>query len=77
MVKEIPSYRNDPNKFINKVNNFSVPINLILVTMSVKSLYTSVPNNEGIAATKQSMKTTFITVYPLNLSHYLQHSSLR
>ena len=52
VVKQIPSYIKHTN-FINKVNNFSVPVNLILVTMDVRSLYTSIPNNEGIAATKK------------------------
>ena len=54
VVKEIPSYIKDTNHFINKVNNYSVPVNSILVTMDVRSLYTSIPNNEGIAATKKS-----------------------
>ena len=53
VVKQIPSYIKDTNHFINKVNNFSVPVNSILVTMDVRSLYTSIPNNEGIAATKK------------------------
>ena len=53
VVKQIPSYEKDTNYFINRVNNFSVPINSILVTMNVRSLYTNIPNNEGIAATKK------------------------
>ena len=53
MVKQIPLNIKDTNHFINKVNNFSVPVNSILVTMDVRSLYTSIPNNEGIAATKK------------------------
>ena len=53
VVKEIPSYIKDTNHFINKVNNFSVPVNSILVTMDVRSLYKSTPNNECIAATKK------------------------
>ena len=53
VVKQIPSYIKDTDHFINKVNNFSVPVNSILVTMDVRSLYTSIPNNEGIAATKK------------------------
>ena len=42
----------DTNHFANKVNNFSVPVNLILITMNIRSLYMSITNNEGIAATK-------------------------
>ena len=53
VVKQIPLIIKDTNHFINKVNNFSVPVNSILVTMDVRSLYTSIPNNEGIAATKK------------------------
>ena len=53
VVKQIPSYIKDTNHFINKVNNFSVPVNSILVTMDARSLYTSIPCNEGIAATKK------------------------
>ena len=53
VVKQIPSHIKETNHFINKVNNFSVPVNSILVTMDVRSLYTSLPNNEGIAATKK------------------------
>ena len=53
VVKQIPSYKKDTNHFINRVNNFSVPINSILVTMNVRSLYTNITNNEGIAATKK------------------------
>ena len=40
VVKQIPSYIKDTNHFINRVNNFSVPVNSILVTMDVRSLYT-------------------------------------
>ena len=43
LVKQIPSYIKDTNHFINKVNNFSVPVNSILVTMDIRSLYTSIP----------------------------------
>ena len=49
LVKEIPSYIKDTNDFINKIDNFAVPLNSFLVTMDVKSLYASIPNNEGIA----------------------------
>ena len=35
------------------MNNFPVPSNSLLVTMDVKSLYTSIPNNEEIASVKK------------------------
>ena len=53
VIKQVPSYKKDTNHFSNRVNNFSVPIDSILVTMNVRSLYTNIPNNEGIAATKK------------------------
>ena len=53
VVKQFPSYIKDTNHIINKVNNFSVPVNSILVTMDVRSLCPSIPHNEGIAATKK------------------------
>ena len=53
VVKQIPSYIKDINHFINRINNFSVPVNSVLVTMDARSLYTNIPNNEGITATKK------------------------
>ena len=47
-MREIPSYIKDTNDFINKIDNFAVLPNSFLATMDVNSLYTSVPNNEGI-----------------------------
>ena len=53
MVKEIPSYIEHTNHFINKVNSFFFPANSILVTKDVRPLYTSILTNEGVAATKR------------------------
>ena len=64
IVKQIPSYVKDTNNFINKINAVkSVPKNSYLVTMDVRSLYTNIPNAEGISAVKRafdnySKKTT-------------------
>ena len=64
IVKQIPSYVKDTNDFINKINAAkSVPKNSYLVTMDVRSLYTNIPNAEGISAVKRgfdkySKKTT-------------------
>ena len=51
-MREIPSYIKEINDFINKIDNFTVPPNSFLVTMDVKLLYTSIPNNEVIASVK-------------------------
>ena len=48
LAREMPSYVKDTNDFINKINKFPVPPNSLLVTMDVKTLYTSIPNNGGL-----------------------------
>ena len=64
IVKQIPSCVKDNNEFINKINAVkSVPKNSYLVTIGVRSLYTNIPNAEGISAVKRafdnySKKTT-------------------
>ena len=52
MVKEIPSYVKDFLKKLEKVKDISQES--LLVTLDVKSLYTNIPNNEGIKAVKRS-----------------------
>ena len=46
-------YFKDTNDFINKIDNFAVPSNSFLVIMDVKLIYTSIPNNGGIASVKK------------------------
>ena len=63
-MKQIPSYVKDTKNFINKINTVkSVSKKNYLVTMEVRSLYTNIPNAEGISAVKiafdnYSKKTT-------------------
>ena len=54
IMKEIPSYIKDTDDFINKINNYNIPKESIFVRLDVKSLYTSIPNPEGIAAVKKA-----------------------
>ena len=54
LQKEIPSYGNDTNNFINKINYHNIPKESVFVTLDVKSLYTSILNPEGIAAVKKT-----------------------
>ena len=60
-VKQIPSY------FINKINNFSISVNSILVTMDVRSLCTSIPNNKGIAAIKKRYNSYIHKIIPTKI----------
>ena len=68
IVKQIPSYVKYINDFINKINTVkSVPENSYLVAMDVRSLYTNIPNAEGISVVKRafgnySKKTTITKV---------------
>ena len=55
IAKQIPSYVKDNNNFIIKINAVkSVPKNSYLVTIDVRSLYTNIPNVEGISAVKRA-----------------------
>ena len=85
LVREIPSYIKDTNDFINKIDNFAVPPDSYLARMDVKSLYTSTPNNEGIASVKKKYDhypnkaipakiiTTFLTLI-LTLNNFIFNS---
>ena len=51
--KSLPSYVQDTTDFLKKLEAVpEVPEGSILVTMDVRSLYTNVPNDEGIDAVK-------------------------
>ena len=72
LVRTIPSYIKDTKDFLNKIKNTEkLPENSYLVTMDVKSLYTNIPNIEGIAATRkwlqnsplQSVLTKVVTTF--------------
>ena len=55
IVKEIPSYVKDTQDFLKKLEKVKdIPLESLLVTLDVKSLYTNIPNNEGIKAVKES-----------------------
>ena len=52
-VTKLPSYVKDTTDFINKIKDVIVPDHAILVTMDVSSLYTNIPNEEGIEAVRE------------------------
>ena len=71
-MKEIPSYVKDTSNFLYKTNFIdNVPEETYLVTMDGKSLYTDIPNSEGILATKRELgkgknktkATKFLTIF--------------
>ena len=56
--QNLPSYVKDTTDFLQKLKNIpEVPKDTILVTMDVRSLYTNVPNDEGIEAVKSYLQT--------------------
>ena len=56
-VKELKSYVKDSTDFIRKINSMEkIPDNSIFVTMDVRSLYTHIPNKEGIKAVETTLK---------------------
>ena len=50
IMKQLPAYLKDTTQFINKISEIPVEQNTWLVTVDVKSLYTNIPNDEGIQA---------------------------
>ena len=55
IVKDIPSYVRDTKDFITKLNHVGdIPKESLLVTLDGKSLYTNIPNNEGIKAVREA-----------------------
>ena len=57
--QSLPSYIKDSTDFLNKLNSLpeELPEDAIMVTMDVRSLYTNVPNDEGIDAVKHYLRT--------------------
>ena len=69
IVKEISSYVQDTTDFLRKINQINfVPDNSYLFSLDVKSLYTNIPNAEGIKSSlekysKQTASTKVITTF--------------
>ena len=54
----LPSFVKDTTHFLQKLNDLgTLPDNCILVTMDVSSLYTNIPNNEGLSAARIALDT--------------------
>jgi hypothetical protein len=54
-LPHIPSYIKDTTDFIRKIESIKIPKNSILVSFDVSSLYTNIPNDEGVRAAARSM----------------------
>ena len=57
IVQQIPSYIQDTSDFLRKINRIEkIPDISYLVSLNVRSLYTSILNSEGIKAVKTSLE---------------------
>ena len=55
-VKQLPSYIKDTTRFLQKLQTLgSLPEGTLLVTLNVASLYTNIPNNEGLEAARLAL----------------------
>ena len=80
IVKEIPSYVKDTQDFLKKLEKVKdIPQESLLVTLDIKSLYTNIPNNEGIKAVKESYESYVWTHNKTNvyLPNHEQNSAKR
>ena len=57
-VKKLPSYTQDTTDLINKLSKINVTKDSIFVSMDVRSLYTNIPNSEGIKAVKETLEAS-------------------
>ena len=55
-MKDTPSYIKDSKQFINLIQSMSLPAHTILLTIDVSSLYTNIPQEEGIAACLETLQ---------------------
>ena len=62
ITKVQKSYLKDTTEFINFIEKRTVPNNAILVSMDVTSLYTNIPQEEGIKP--KHMKPSIRTTHP-------------
>ena len=55
LVPKLDSYIRDSGHFLWLLDNLELPQNVILCTLDVTSLYTNIPNTEGIEAVRKSL----------------------
>ena len=62
LVRELPSYLQDDNDFLRRVQTINethtLPPDTILATWDVKSLYTSIPTEGGVAACRKKLESS-------------------
>ena len=77
-VTKLPSYVRDTQDFINKIKAIgSLTEDTLLVTMDVTSLYTSIPNQQGIEAVLEHISTDPAAPIPCRYMEKLMNLILR
>ena len=61
IMQQLPAYLKDTTQFIRETTPLTVHHDTWLVTVDVKSLYTNIPNDEGIQACYEAWKTQELT----------------
>ena len=56
VMKDTPSYIKDSKQFINFIESTPLPAHTILLTIDVSSLYTNIPQEEGITACIETLQ---------------------
>ena len=74
IVQTLPSFIRDAEDFLQTIlhPNIHIPANAILVTMDVQSLYTNIPQNEGIQACLFALNNFYGSNLPLPLRYLEQ-----
>ena len=73
IAKEQESYLKDSTDFINYIERTRVPNNAILVSMDVTSLYTNIPQEEGIETVCNAYDSLFEGESPIQ-TQYLKRA---
>ena len=63
IMKGLLSFLKDTTELITQLNELTIPLNIILVTIDVKSLYTCIPHREGIQACAEASEHSYLD-YP-------------
>ena len=63
VLKEIPSYIKGTNAFVKRINNLTVPEDLILFIVDIKSIYGSIPIPKSIVVVKRIKLNIYIYTY--------------
>ena len=53
IVSKLPAYVRDSGHFINIIKDLKLPHDAIIATLDVTSLYTNIPNNEGVESVRK------------------------